>query len=112
MWSGCFFGYSRPTTKSPNEAAFQVLLDRWPALDKLDFQVHKAKCRKEKTECENAIAFCQAALLDNASRKDYQEIVELTVVFLGKYLFLILVSLHAETILYYVVTVAISLLIG
>ena len=34
------------TTKSSNEAAFQIFLDRWPGLDKLDFQVHKAKSRK------------------------------------------------------------------
>ena len=80
-----FLVYS--TTKSPNEAAFQIFLDRWPGLDKLDFQVHKAKSRKEKTECENAIGFCQAALVNDASRKDYQEILELTVVFLGEYVF-------------------------
>ena len=77
------------TIKSPNEVAFQIFLDRWPTLDKLDFQVHKTKSRKEKTECENVISFCQAALVNDASRKDCQEILELTVVFLGEYIFLI-----------------------
>ena len=62
------------TTKSPNEAAFQIFLNRWPSLDKLDFQVHKAKSRKEKTECENVIGFCQAEIVNDVSRKDYQEI--------------------------------------
>ena len=85
--AAAFLVYS--TTKSPNEVAFQIFLDRWPSLDKLDFQVHKAKSRKEKTECENVIGFCQAALVNDASRKDYQEILELTVVFLGEYVFLI-----------------------
>ena len=51
--------------------------------------MHKAKSRKEKTECENVIGFCQAALVNDASRKDYQEILELTVVFLGEQVFLI-----------------------
>ena len=77
------------TAKSPNEVAFQIFLDRWPGLDKLDFQEHKAKSRKEKTKCENVIAFCQATLVNDASRKDYQETLELTVVFLGEYVFLI-----------------------
>ena len=76
-------------TKSPNEAAFQIFLDRWPSVDKRDFQVHKAKSRKEKTECENVIGFCQAALVNDAFRKDYQEILELTVVFLSEYVFLV-----------------------
>ena len=49
--------------------------------------MHKAKSRKEKTECENVIGFCQAALVNDASRKDYQEILELTVVFLGEQVF-------------------------
>ena len=51
--------------------------------------MHKAKSRKEKTECENAIAFCPAALVDDASRKVYHEILELTVLFLDEYVFLI-----------------------
>ena len=76
------------TTKSPNEVAFQIFLYRWPSFDKLDFQVHKAKSRKEKTVCENVIGICQAALVNDASRKDYQEILELTVVFLGEYVYL------------------------
>ena len=76
------------TTKSPNEVVFQIFLDRWPSLDKLDFQVHKAKSRKEKTVCENVIGFCPAALVNDASRKDYQEISELTVAFLGEYVYL------------------------
>ena len=48
MWSDCFLVYS--TTKSPNEVAFQIFLDGWPGLDEMDFHVHKAKSRKEKTE--------------------------------------------------------------
>ena len=76
------------TAKSSNDAAFQILLDRWPGLDKLDFQMHKAKSRKEKIACENVIAFCQAAVVDDASTKNYPEILELTVVFLDEYVFL------------------------
>ena len=34
-------------TKSPNEAVFQVLVNRWSVLDKLNFQAYKAKRRKE-----------------------------------------------------------------
>ena len=98
-------------TKLLNEAAFQILLNGWPGLDKLDFQVHKAKNRKEKTECENVIAFCQAALVDDASRKGYHEILERTDVFLDEYVFLIQMALHVETISYYVVTVVIDVLI-
>ena len=30
-------------TKSPNEAAFEILLDRWPVLDKVDYQVNLQK---------------------------------------------------------------------
>ena len=41
------------------------------------------------TEYENAMALCLAALLDDASRKDYREILELTVIFLDEYVFLI-----------------------
>ena len=67
--AAAFLVYS--TTKSPNEVAFQIFLDRWTSLDKVDFQVHKAKSRKGKTECENVIGFCQAALVNDASRKDY-----------------------------------------
>ena len=93
------------TTKSPNEAAFQIFLDRWPRLDKLEFKVLKAKSRKEKTECENVIGFCQAALVNDAYRKDYHEILGLILVFL------IWMPLHVETISYYVVTVVISVLI-
>ena len=52
-------------TKSPNEAVFQVLVNRWSVLDKLNFHVYKAKCRKEKTEIQNIVEFCQTALLDN-----------------------------------------------
>ena len=37
------------------------------------------------TECENVSGFCHAALVNDASRKDYQEILELTVVFLGMF---------------------------
>ena len=59
------------TTKSPNEAAFQILLDCWPDLDKLDFQMHNAKSMKEKTEHENVIVLCQAALINNTFTKDY-----------------------------------------
>ena len=51
------------TTKSPKEAVFQIFLDRWPGLDKLDFQVLKATSRKEKTRCENVIAFAKLHLL-------------------------------------------------
>ena len=76
------------TTKSPNEAAFQIFLNRWPGFDKLSFQVHKAKSRNEKNKCENVIAFSQAAFVNEASRKDYQEILEATDVFLGEYAFL------------------------
>ena len=65
----------------------------------------KAKSRKEKTECENVIGFCQAALVNNASTKDYHEILGLIVVFL------IWMHLHVEIISYYVVTVVISVLI-
>ena len=65
----------------------------------------KAKSRKEKTKCENVIGFCQAALVNDACRKDYQEILGLIVVFL------IWMPLHVETISYYVVTVVISVLI-
>ena len=50
--------------------------------------MHKAKSRKEKTECKNVSGFCQAALVIDASRKDYHEILELTVVFLGEYVYL------------------------
>ena len=106
VWSGCFF-----TTKSSNEPAFHIFLYRWPGLDKLDFQVHKAKSTKEKNECESVIGFCQAALVNDASRKDYQEILEPTVVFLGEYVFLLEMSLHVKTISHYVVTVVISVLI-
>ena len=35
-------------TKSPNEAVFHVLVNRWSVLAKLNFLVYKAKCRKEK----------------------------------------------------------------
>ena len=77
------------TTKSSNDAAFQILLDRWFGLDKLDFQMHKAKNRKEKIKCENVIAFGQVALVDDASTKNYQEILELTLVFLDENVFLL-----------------------
>ena len=70
-------------TKSPNEAVFQVLVNRWSVLDKLNFQVYKAKCRKEKIEVQNIVEFCQTALLDHFLRKDYQELLELTIIFLG-----------------------------
>ena len=70
-------------TKSPNKAVFQVLVDRWSVLDKLNFQVHKAKCRKEKIEIQNIVEFCQTALLNDFLRKDYQELLELTIIFLG-----------------------------
>ena len=70
-------------TKSPNEAVFQVLVNSWSVLDKLNFQVYKAKCRKEKIEIQNIVEFCQAALLDDFLRKDYQGLLELTIIFLG-----------------------------
>ena len=82
---GCFYGM----TKLSNEAALQILFNGWPCLNNLDFQVHKASSRKEKTECKNVIVFCQAALVDDAFRKDNQEILELTVFFLDEYAFLI-----------------------
>ena len=69
-------------TKSPNEALFRVLLNRQSDLGKLNFQVHKAKCRKEKIEIQNIVEFCQTALLDHFFRKDYQEMLELTIIFL------------------------------
>ena len=72
-------------TKSPNEAAFEILLDRWPVLDKVDYQLKKAICRNEKVQHESVISFCQAALIDHICRKDYEEVLELTVVYLGKY---------------------------
>ena len=75
------------TTKSSNDAAFQILFDCPTGLDKLDFQVRKVKSRKEKIACENVIVFCQAALVDDASTKNYQEILELTLVFLDEYVF-------------------------
>ena len=78
--------YTSSTAKSPNVAAFQIFFDRCPGLDKLDFQVHKAESRKEKTECKNVIGFCQTALDNNASRNGYQEILELIVVFLVVFL--------------------------
>ena len=71
-------------TKSPNEAVFQVLASRCSVLDKFNFHVHKAKCRKEKIEIQNIVEFCQTALLDDFFRKDYQEILELTIIFLGE----------------------------
>ena len=52
-------------TKSPNEAAFEILLDRWPVLDKVDNQVKKAICRNEKVQHANVISFCLAALCDD-----------------------------------------------
>ena len=70
-------------TKSPNEAVFQVLANRWSVLDKLNFQVYKAKCRKEKIEIQNVVEFCQTALLNDFVGKDYQEMLELTIIFLG-----------------------------
>ena len=70
-------------TKSPNEAVFQVLVNRWSVLDKLNFQVYKAKCRKDKIEIQHIVEFCQAAVLDDFLRKDYQEMLELTIIFLG-----------------------------
>jgi len=72
------------TTKSPNEAVFQVLVNRWSVLDELHFQVCKAKCRKEKIEIQNIVEFCHTALLDDFFRKDYQEMLELTIIFLGE----------------------------
>ena len=71
-------------TKSSNEAVFQVLVNHWSVLDKLNFQVYKAKCRKEKIEIQNIVEFCQTALLDDFFRKDYQEMLELTIIFLGE----------------------------
>ena len=72
-------------TKSPNEAVFQVglLVNRWSVLDKLNFQVYKAKCRKGKIEIQNIVEFCQTVLRDDFLRKDYQEMLELTSIFLG-----------------------------
>ena len=52
-------------TKSPNEAAFEILLDRWPVLDKVDYQVKKAICRNEKVQHKSVISSCQAAFCDN-----------------------------------------------
>ena len=72
------------STKSPNEAVFQVLVNRWSVLDKLNFQVYKAKCRKEKIQIQNIVEFCQIALLDDFFRNDYQEMLELTIIFLGE----------------------------
>ena len=71
-------------TKSPNEAAFEILLDHWPVLDKVGYQVEKAICRNEKVQHESVISFCQAALCDDICRKDYEEVLELPVVYLGK----------------------------
>ena len=34
-------------TKSPIEAVFQALVNRWSVLDKSNFQVYKVKCRKK-----------------------------------------------------------------
>ena len=70
-------------TKSPNEAVFQVLVNRWSVLDKLNFQVYKAKRRKDKIEIQNIVQFCQTVLRDDFLRKDYQEMLELTIIFLG-----------------------------
>ena len=70
-------------TKLPNEAVFQVLVNRWSDLGKLNFQEHKAKCRKEKIEIQNIVKFCQTGLLDHFFRKDYQKMLELTIIFLG-----------------------------
>ena len=52
-------------TKSPNEAVFQVLVNRWSVLDKLNFQVFKAKCRKDKIEIQNNVEFCRTVLRDD-----------------------------------------------
>ena len=71
-------------TKSPNEAVFQVLVNCWSVFDKLNFQVYKAKSRKEKIKMQNIVEFCQTALLDDFFRKDYQEMLELTIIFLGE----------------------------
>ena len=60
---------------------FQVLVNRWSVLDKLNFQVYKAKCRNEKIEIQNIVVFFQTALQDDFFRKDYQEMLELTVIF-------------------------------
>ena len=60
-----------------------MLANRWSVLEKLNFQVNKAKCRKEKIEIQNIVEFCQTALMDDFLRKDYQEILELTIIFLG-----------------------------
>ena len=68
--------------KSPNGAAFEILLDRWPVLDKVDYQVKKAICRNEKVQHESVISFCQAALCDDICKKDYEEVLELIVVYL------------------------------
>ena len=70
-------------TKSLNEAVFQVLVNRWSVLDKINFQVYKAKCRKEKIEIQNIVEFCQTILWDDFLRKDYQEMLELTIISLG-----------------------------
>jgi len=42
------------------------------------------KCRKEKTEIQNIIDFCHAALLNDFFRIDYHEMLELTIIFLGE----------------------------
>ena len=72
-------------TKSPDEAAFEILLDRWPVLDKVDYQIKIAICRNEKVQHESVISFCQAALCDDICRKNYEEVFELIVVYLEKY---------------------------
>ena len=72
-------------TKSPNEAAFEILLDRWPVLDKVEYQVKKVICRNEKVQHKSVISFCLATLCDDICRKDYEKVLELTVVYLSKY---------------------------
>ena len=44
-------------TRSPNEAAFQVLLDRWPSLDIQDFQVYNQKVEKQNLNVKILLPF-------------------------------------------------------
>ena len=44
----------------------------------------KQTAEKKKIEIQNIVEFCQTALLDDFFRKDYQGILELTIIFLGE----------------------------
>ena len=74
-------------SKNPKEEAFASLIASWPKLDKSHYEAYLPPSGTMQNQCERVVAFCQNALSgeNHCLQNDYRELLELAIIFLGKW---------------------------